>query len=184
MAEPKLNFMTESFPEPGSKRRGSVYVAKKVISGLESAVRVANLEKQRGSGRSCNLHEIEDTAVINQVRKKSVGQKIINELQDLKDGWSGPESVALAKIILNEAEKLVNVLNIESRKNLRVWVDDEGSVTFYWKLKNRDILSIDLYGDGRAHCTFTPRNNKPSVLSNIEFSDATSLRKFVFSRIK
>ena len=84
---------------------------------------------------------------------------------------------------MNDAEKLVEVLNIESRKNLRVWVDDEGLVTFCWKLQNRDILSIDLYGDRKAHGTFTPVNNDPSVLGNIELSDAKLLRQFVNSRI-
>ena len=110
-------------------------------------------------------------------------KKLIDELEELSDGWSGPESVAPAKKIMMEAKELTYTLQIQSCENLKVWVGDEGTVTFYWKLQNRDILSIDLYGDGKAHCTFTPVNNDPSILGNIELSDAKLLREFVNSRI-
>ena len=183
MAQTKVNFATDSSLEPVSKNRNSIGEVRKVISELENAAHVSKNRMQGISSEFCYLQEIEGTVETDQTDKESVGEIIINELEGLKDGWSGPESVAPTKKILMEAKELVKALQIQSRNNLRVWVDDDGTVTFYWKLKNRDILSIDLYGDGKAHCTFTPSSNNPSILGNFRFSDNKPLKEFVNSRI-
>ena len=183
MTQSKPEFMVNSSVEPISARNNSIDRVRKVIASLENETRNAKQDKQNVSRTACKSPDVEDSLESNQVKIRSVGEIIVDELESLKDGWSGSESVVPAKIILKEAKELVKALKIQSRNNLKVWVDDDGTVTFYWRLKNRDILSIDLYGDGKAHCTFTPGNNEPSVLENFKFSENKLLNEFVYPRI-
>ena len=138
--------------------------------------------EQLKNSQLSNKSERDQSTRVNK-SEKPIKDAIVDEIQSLEDGWSGPESIAPSKEVVKEVKKLVQILNIQSKKNLSIWVDDDGTVTFFWLINNDEVLSIDIVGDGKAHCTYTPRNKIPSASGKFNYSDASGLKEFVYSRV-
>ncbi len=61
----------------------------------------------------------------------TITESILNELHSLKDGWSGPESIAPSVGICEDVKKLLRILKPKSSKNFDLWGDDSGAITFF-----------------------------------------------------
>ena len=122
--------------------------------------------------------------VYSDTKRNSAIKSILDELRELKHGWSGPESVAPSIEICTDVDKLLKILNPASSKNFDLWVDDDGTVTFFWHICQDVLFSVDIYGDGKARCTYTPGKTGKSEFGDFEFSNSLSILSFVSSKVK
>ena len=114
----------------------------------------------------------------------TITESILNELHSLKDGWSGPESIAPSVGICEDVKKLLRILKPKSSKNFDLWGDDSGAITFFWHISSDVLLSIDIYGDGKARCTYTSSKRGKSEYGDFDLSNHKLVSNFVSSKVK
>ena len=116
--------------------------------------------------------------------KETVIESILGELRNLKNGWSGPESIAPSTEICEDVNKFLRILKPKSSKNFDLWGDDDGTITFFWQISDDILFSVDIYGDGIARCTYTPGKTGKSEFGDFDFSDKHLISDFVNSKVK
>ena len=89
----------------------------------------------------------------------SLTNSILQDLNSLEDGWLGPDSIAPSAETICDAERLLKALNLKSKEYLEVCVDEDGKISFFWWFNSDDLFSIDIHGNNKAVCTYTPPEN-------------------------
>ena len=109
---------------------------------------------------------------------------ILQDLNSLEDDWLGSDSVAPSAETICDAERLLKALNLNSKDYLEVCVDEDGKISFLWWFSSDDLLSIDIFGSGKAVCTYTPENVKDYKFGVFDASDRKSITEVAFELLK
>ena len=114
---------------------------------------------------------------------ESLEDKILAELDSFEDGWSGHGSLAPTDQIINDVSAILRILKLKSKENLDIQVDDDGKVTFFWMIKPEVLLSVDIYGDSKVRCNFSPENFEDSESKIFDIDDNRDIYNFIDSKI-
>ena len=115
--------------------------------------------------------------------KKSLDETILSELGRLEDGWSGHGSIAPTDQIIKDVSAILRTLKLKSKENLDVQVDDDGRVTFFWLINPEELLSVDIYGDRKVRCNYSPENFEDSESKIFDIDDHRHIYNFIDSKI-
>ena len=147
------------------------------LKGESSYIRIASqIAKYIYDDRAISDEEIE-------THKKSLDVTILAELGRLEDGWSGHGSVAPTDQIINDVSAILRILKLKSKENLDIQVDDDGRVTFFWLIKPEELLSVDIYGDGKVRCNYSPENFEDSESKIFDVDNHRHIYNFIDSKI-
>ena len=111
-------------------------------------------------------------------------KSILQDLNSIEDGWLGPDSIAPSSETISDVERLLKALNLKSKDYLEVCVDEDGKVSFLWWFDSDNLLSIDIFGSGKAVCTYTPENVKDFKFGVFDASDRKSITEVAFELLK
>ena len=114
----------------------------------------------------------------------SLANTILQDLNNLEDGWLGSDSIAPSAETIGDVEKLLKALNLKSKDYLEVCVDEDGKVSFLWWFNSDNLLSINIFGSGKAVCTYTPENIEDAKFGVFDASDRKSITEVAFELLK
>ena len=114
----------------------------------------------------------------------SLTKTILQDLNNLEDGWLGSDSIAPSSETISDVKRLLKALNLKSKDYLEVCVDEDGKVSFFWWFNSNNLLSIDIVGNGKAVCTYTPENIEDVKFGVFDASDRKSITEVAFELSK